>query len=194
MNNLHSSKLNSASQLILGMEGLLPGDRLPISQAARKDAGTLDEAANRQRFAAALTRTVLYSIVVELVVKHIWEREHGKTAPYHHNVHGLFEQLTAGIQGHIVALYDACAREYKKAIQAGQAQHGPESVAVEMANLEEALQWNKEAVKNFKYEMKPNGRSVPTGMIWDSDHIWIVPGDFPNFAIELTRWADRRGL
>ena len=53
-----------------------------------------------------------------------------------------------------------------------------------MANLEEALQWNQGAVKDLKYEMTPRGRSVPTGLFWDSDYVWVVPSAFPNFAIE----------
>ena len=60
-----------------------------------------------------------------------------------------------------------------------------------MANLEEALDWNKDAVKNFKYEMTLQGRSVPTGIFWTSERFWVVPSTFPNFAIELTRWATR---
>ena len=41
-------------------------------------------------------------------------------------------------------------------------QRGSNAAAVEMANLEEALRWNKDTVKNFKYEMTLQGRSVPT--------------------------------
>ena len=86
-----------------------------------------------------------------------------------------------------------CCQAYTDAIAAGQQQHGAEAVAVNMASLEEALRWNGEAVKNLKYEMAPRGRSVPTGMFWSSDHMWVVPrGTFPNFAIELTRWASGR--
>lgn len=86
-------------------------------------------------------------------------------------------------------LYDQCCQEYKRAIDTGKQQHGAKVVAVEMANFEDALRWNEKAVKNLKYEMIPNGESVPTGIIWNSKHLRVVPGFFPNFAIELTRWA-----
>ena len=44
---------------------------------------------------------------------------------------------------------------------------GSNAAAVEIANLEEALHWNKDTVKNFKYEMTLQGRSVPTGTFLD---------------------------
>ena len=152
----------------------------------------MDDALDRQRLGTALTSAVLYPIVVELVVKHLWEREHGTTAPRSHDVHRLFEQLRPDTRRAVGALYAACCQAYTDMIAAGQKKHGAEAVAVNLASLQEALRWNEEAVKNLKYEMAPSGRSVPTGMFWSSDRIWVVPGTFPNFAIELTRWAARR--
>ena len=101
----------------------------------------------------------------------------------------LFVQLSSEIQRDVEALYNRCCREYERAINAGQQQHGAGAVAVDMATLEEALRWNKDAVKDLKYEMTPRGQSVPTGIMWSSERIYIVPGFFPNFAIELARWA-----
>ena len=191
-NAVHGSKLDSASLLILGMEGLRPGKLMPVSQAAVDAADTPSDAVDRQRYGVALTCAVLYPIVVELVVKHIWEQEQAKTAPYHHNVHSLFAQLRPETQREVEALYDKCCSAYKSAIDAGQQQHGAEAVAVDMAELEEALRWNKDAVTNLKYEMTPRGKSVPTGIFWNSNRLWVVPGTFPNFAIKLTRWAASR--
>ena len=188
----HGSKLDSASLLILGMEGLRPGKLMPVSKAAVDAANTLPDAVDRQRFATALTCAVLYSIVVELVVKHIWEQEHARTAKFTHNVHRLFGELQSGTRRDMEALYDECCRAYKHAIDIGQQQHGAKVVAVDLANLEEALLWNEEAMKDLKYEMTPRGQSVPTGLLWSSSRVWVVPGDFPNFAIELTRWAAGR--
>ena len=192
LNNSHVSKLDSARLLILGMEGLLPDGMLPVSRGAIADVATPADAFEQQEIAATLTRAVLYPIVVELVVKHLWEQRHRKTAPYHHNVRRLFQGLRQETQREIVALYDRCCVAYKAAIEAGKRQFGPEFVAADMATLEEALQWNKDAVKNLKYEMTPRGRNLPIGIFWSGDHYWIVPNTFPNFAIELTRWA-RRG-
>ena len=189
LNNPYGSKLDSANLLILGMEGLRPSGWLPVSQAAVEDAGTEKDARERQEYGVAHTCIVLYAIVVELVVKHIWEQQQGKTAKYRHDVHCLFQQLEPKTQRDVLALYDKCCRAYKKAIQTGKQQHGSETVAVEMANLEEALHWNKNTMKNFKYEMTLQGRSVPNGIFWTSETHWVLPSTFPNFAIELTRWA-----
>ena len=194
MPSQNTPHLHSASLIILGMERLRLGDLMPVSKAAVDAAETLSEAVDRQRLGGALTCAVLYSIVVELVVKHIWEQEHAKTAKYHHNVHSLFLQLNPETQCDVEALYDRCCLAYKSAIDIGQQQHGAEAVAVDMANLEEAMRWNEEAVKNLKYEMTPRGKSVPTGIFWSSKLVWIVPGTFPNFAIELTCWAAGRNF
>ena len=88
-NTPHGSKLDSAGLLILGMEGLRPGNLIPVSKAAVDAASTPNDAVDRQRYGTALTGVVLYAIVVELVLKHIWEQEQGKTAKFNHNVHSV---------------------------------------------------------------------------------------------------------
>ena len=191
LNNPYGSKLGSANLLILGMEGLRPSQLVPVSPAAVEDASDVNDAIDKQKLGAALTCAVLYAIVVELVVKHIWEQQQDKEAKHLHNVHCLFQQLEPKTQRDVLALYDKCCRAYKKAIQTGKQQHGSETVAVDMANLEEALQWNDHAMIHLKYEMTPRGRSVPTGIFWNSKRLWVLLSTFPNFAIELTRWAAR---
>ncbi|MXY33004.1 MAG: hypothetical protein F4Y60_02735 [Boseongicola sp. SB0664_bin_43] len=191
-NTPQGSKLDSASLLILGMESLRPGGMMQISSAAIEDADTLRDASDQQRIGTALTCAVLYAIVVELVVKYLWEQENGQTAAYNHNVQNLFEQLSEDIRHDVESLYERCCQAYKNAIDIGQQHLGAEVVAVEMASLAEALQWNEEAVKNLKYELTPRNKSVPTGIFWSSESVWVVPSTFPNFAIELTRWAARR--
>ena len=193
LNNPYGLKLDSANLLILGMEGLRPGRVVPVSQAAVEDAGAVSDADDQQRLGAALTCAVLYAIVVELVVKHIWEQKHAQIARYRHDVYRLFQDLEPKTQRDVLALYDKCCRAYKKAIQTGKQQHGSETVAVEMANFEEALQWNEHAMNDLKYDMILSGPSVPAGIFWNSNGsgFWVLPSTFPNFAIELTRWAAR---
>lgn len=188
------SKLESASLLILGMESLQQGGLMSISQEAIKDAGTTEAAADRQRSGLALTNAALYPIVVELVLKYIWEKEHGKTAYHSHDACRIFSALNPNTQHGIETLYDKCCARYRAAIELGKKQKGPGKVEVEMAGIEEALKWNQDAVRNFKYELRPRGRSVPIGVFWNKATIWVVPHGFPNFAIDLTRWAARRNL
>ena len=177
---LHGSKLDSAGLLILGMERLRPDRWVPVSEAAVRDAGSVNAALDRQKIGSALTSAVLYAVVVELVVKHIWEQEHGKAAAHSHDVHRLFRALSLQTQRDVEALYNSCCVKYKAAIQVGEQQHGAEALAVDMASLAEALQWNKDAVKDLKYEMTPRGRSVPTGIFWNAETVWVVPKTFPN--------------
>ena len=186
------TKLESAKLLILGMESLQASGLIPVSSAAVAAAGSPAAAAEQQRLAMALSCAVLYPIVVELVVKHIWEQETGQTARFRHDIYSLFGQLKPETRSGMETLYDRCCREYRTAIGVGQQQIGAENVAVNMANLEEALRWNEDAVKNLKYELTPRGQSVPTGIFWSVDTMWVAPGKFPNFAIELTRWATNR--
>ena len=190
----HKSQLDSASLLILGMEGLKPGGLIPVSRTAVETASTTEEAIAQQRIGSALTCAVLYPIVVELVLKHIWEQEQEQSVVRNHDVRSLFVQLRQETQHEVRIIYDQCCQEYKNAIEIGQQQHGTEVVKIDMATLEEALRWNEDAVKNLKYEMTPRGKSVPSGIIWNSENIWVVPAHFSNFAVELTRWAIKRNF
>lgn len=188
---MNQSKLEAARMLILAMESLKSFGCMPLSRAAIDDADSVGDAVDRQRIGAAFGSTVLYTVVVELIIKHIWEQEHGRVAPYTHDIFGLFRELKSHTRREIEKLYDTCVREYKAAVNAGRRELGHETVAVDVANLEEALQWNEGAVKNLKYEMTLRGSTVPTGLMWNAETIWVLPGAVPNFAIELTRSAGR---
>ena len=165
---------------------------MPVSKAAVDDAGTVNSALDQQRLGNALTCVVIYLTVIELIVKHLWEQERGGTAEYRHIAHALFGDLSNDTRREIEVLYNECCRMYQDAIETGQEQHGAAVVAVDMASLEEALQWNDRAMVDFKYELMPGDKSAPTGVIWSRDTFWVLPGTFPNFAVELTRWATRR--
>ena len=183
------TRLDTANTLILGIEALRPGGLIPVSKAAVDDAGTVNAALDQQRLGNALTCVVIYLTVIELIVKHLWEQEHGRTAAYRHIAHTLFGELPDDTRREIEVLYNECCRMYQDAIETGQEQHGAAVVAVDMASLEEALQWNDRAMVNFKYELMPGDKSAPTGVIWSRDKFWVLPGTFPNFAVELTRWT-----
>ena len=192
MNIFQITKLVAASILIHGIERLQQGGPLPLSQAEIRNRESINTILDEKRIGAALTRVFLYAVVVELAVKHLWEQEHGKTAPHTHNVHKLFDQLSEKTRHEVEALYNNCCDPYKAAVQAGQQQHGSDTVAVTMASLKEALHWNQGAVMDLKYDMTPRGQSVPCGSFWSPELAWVFPNGFPNFAIELTSWAKRQ--
>ena len=175
--------------MILGIEALRANQLMPISREAVSRAKDVATAKDRQMIGNALSAVILYSIVVELVIKHIWEVEHKRSAEHTHNVLGLFKDLDSATQGEITRIYDECCPAYEEAVRVGVQQLGDASIQVEIANINEALEWNESAMKNFKYDLTPQGKSVPNGLFWSSDTIWKVPDRFPNFAVKLTRWA-----
>ena len=186
------TKLDTANTLILGIEALRPGGLMPVSKAAVDDTGTVNAAVDQQRLGNALTCVVIYLTVIELIVKHLREQEHGGTAKHRHIAHALFGELRTDTRREMEALYNECCRMYQDAIETGQEQHNAAAAAVDMASLEEALQWNDRAMVDFKCELMPRDKSAPTGVIWSRDRLWVLPGTFPNFAVELTCWAARR--
>lgn len=188
-----TTKIESAGLLILGIETLRAQGLMPISAEAMDDSKNVDDAKDRQRIGNALTVTVLYSIVVELAIKQLWEDEYRSPARFTHNILDLFTKLDSVTQEDVTRIYDECCRAYVHAVQVGGQRLGKSAMQVGIANINEALKWNESAMKNFKYDMTPQGKSVPSGLFWNSDTIWVVPGHFPNFAVKLTRWAaDRR--
>ena len=106
VNRFHGSKLDSANLLILGMEGLWTGTGclVRVSKAAIADAGSVDAALSRRKLGHAFTSAVLYTVVVELVVKHIWEQEHGRQAEFIHDVHQRFQELPLQTRRDVEAL------------------------------------------------------------------------------------------
>ena len=144
---------------------------------------------DRQRLGNALTAVALYCIVVELVIKHLWEVKHARTAKCTHNVLGLFDELDSATRDEIERIYGRCCSVYADAVRDGVQQLGAAAVQVEIANIREALEWNQSAMRDFKYDMTPDGKSVPSGVLWNSKTLWVLPSGVPNFAVSLTRWA-----
>ena len=184
------TKIESARMMARAMRRLSPDAPIPVPAEKAKDPVSREAAMDRERIAAALTNVALYAIVVELVIKHLWEQKTGCVkAPYHHCIHELFEDLDQTTKDKIGALYDECCADYRKAVLAGKKQHGAAIVDVNLADLEEAFKWNTSAIKNFKYSLTPSGKTVPAGMMWGSSNEWVLPAAFRNFAIELSKIA-----
>ena len=197
MSNPQRSKLQSANLLIFGIESLMRCG--VVTPDATKDAGMFEAANDRRILGHALTCVVLYAIVVELVVKHVWEQKHNETAKHDHNVHRLFKQLPRETQSEIEALYDECCRahqgEHRRAHQdASRAGLKLPDETVNLASLEEALQWNAGAMRDFKYELSPQSSSMPAGFVMYSTGLLIPRDPLPNFAVILTRWAARQSF
>lgn len=184
------TKIESARMMARAMRRLSPDAPIPVPAEKAKDPVSREAAMSRERIAAALTNVALYAIVVELVIKHLWEQGSGcEKAPHHHRIQELFEDLDQTIKDKIGTLYDECCVDYRKAALSGKKQHGAAIVDVDLADLEEALKWNQSAITNLKYSLTPSGKTVPAGMMWGSSNEWVLPAAFRNFAIELSKIA-----
>jgi len=181
-----SKKLHSAELLIEGMEFLRsPIQSMPMEISQDEEA--YQENVDHQRLAKALTSAVLYPIVVELILKHLWEKERKKKFPHIHHLRKLFSGLKEETKQDIKSIYNKCCDDYIDVIKKTGEVHGNQEIV--LATFEEALDWNEEAMRNLKYEMTPHGKCVPTGVMWNSETLWVLPQCFPIFAIELTHWA-----
>ena len=182
-------KLQSANYLVEGMK-VLKGPLLAAKVGAQ-GSNAFQQQIDQNRIGKALTCVVLYATVVELILKHLWEQEHGGTAPFTHDIHKIFSDLDARTQRDIEKLYDQCCLGYKEDIRQSNQQLGDQGMA--MASLEEALRWNRKAMRDLKYDMIPQGRCVPAGLLWNAERMWVLPSHSQNFAIELTsQVADNR--
>jgi len=184
------TKIESARMMARAMRRLSPDAPIPVPAEKAQDPVSREAVMDRERIAAALTNVALYAIVVELVIKHLWEQKtRCAEAPYHHGTQELFEDLDQTIKDKIAALYDECCADYRRAVLSGGKQHGAAIVDVNLADLEEALKWNESAIRNFKYSLTPSGKTVPAGMMWGCSNEWVLPGASRNFAIELSKVA-----
>ena len=154
----------------------------------------MEAAIDRQRIAMAMTVAAIYPIVVELVIKHLWEMDNGEQAKSSHDAGRFYRELTPNKKTSIEKIYADCCDAYEAAIGEGEKQHGEGSVAVEMATFGEALEWNKVAMRNLKYDFKLEGHSVPIGLFWSGSRMWVLPEGFPVFAVELAHWAQQNDV
>ena len=134
---------------------------------------------------------VLYALIVELTIKGLWSYENGRAEPEHtHHIANIFNRLQRGTQTQIKRIYESACERYALVQSEGRQQLGKERFQVEMASLEEALQWNANAMIHLKYDLTPRGKTVPAGAMWDGETIWILPQDkMPNFGLQLVEWA-----
>ena len=183
------SKLHAAKMTMIGLDTLYDIPFVKTTTKIANNGETLEKAKDDSRIGKALTCVVLYSIMVELLIKHLWERKHAQEAPHDHNIEALFGELDGEIQKKVRRIYDRCAKQYNKAIQEGQRQRGKALRKVKTATLNEALQWNNKAMKEMKYDMELSGRIVPNGMLWKDQQTMWVANQLPNFALELGKWA-----
>ena len=159
---------------------------------AQRPGESREEAEDRSRFDFGMTSIVLYALIVELTIKGLWSYENGRAEPEHtHHIANIFNRLQRDTQTQIKRIYENACEHYALVQSEGKQQLGKERFQVEMASLEEALQWNANAMIDLKYDLTPRGKTVPAGAMWDGETIWILPKDkVPNFGLQLVEWTE----
>lgn len=188
------TRLETAKIHVQGIEILQAARHItPIAGRNVNQAGTLRKARDDAIHASGLTAIILYAVAVEQVVKYLYEGEQrGRKAHASHNTRKLFPQLSESTQSEIKRIYTQCMKAYDEVAQAALHQTG---AVIKTAPLTKALAWNDETMKDFKYTLTPHGqKTVPCGIAWNKETLWVLPPEAPNFAVALTEWAGREEL
>ena len=135
---------------------------------------TQKEAESRSMFDFSMVRVYIYAVIVELSIKAVWlSEDQGREPRYSHDVAEFFSELQLETQKRIKKIYIAACSAYNSTMSTVINQRGRESMQVEMATLEEALAWNATAIKDYKYDLKPDGRTVPCGVMWGGERVYV---------------------
>ncbi|MDE0331139.1 MAG: HEPN domain-containing protein [Nitrospinae bacterium] len=189
-NKSHAMRLLESARYFKRVSALMQGIRGKRVVIALPGEGK-EDAEDRSIRDFGMVRVYLYAVIVELSIKAIWSFENqGQEPKHHHDVSALFRQLNKETRDRIKDLYIAVCSAYHNAVFAGMHQHGKDSMQVEMAMLEEALTWNKTAVKDYKYDFELDGRTVPCGAMWDGETVWFGAA-LPDFSHDLLDFAGK---
>ena len=119
--------------------------------AVQRPGESREEAEDRSRLDFGMISIVLYALIVELTIKGLWSYENGRAEPEHtHHIANIFNRLQRGTQTQIKRIYESACERYALVQSEGRQQLGKERFQVEMASLEEALQWNANAMIHLK--------------------------------------------
>ena len=164
----------------------------PRRLVVQRPGESMEDAKDKSGLDYAMTGIFLYAMIVELTIKGLWSYENNGVEPERtHHIVNIFGDLRPETKTRIKALYESICKDYVEAISKGKQQLGKEGIQVEMASLDEAFEWNANAMVHLKYDLIPHGKTVPTVAMWDSKTIWTFPGDtIPNFGSQLLSWAE----
>ena len=149
---------------------------------------TLNGDQNQVELASGYASIILYTFVVELVIKGIWEKRYNKQAKYTHNISHMFKELSKGHKTSIINIYENCCATYLERLK----------LEATMMPFEESLEWNQKAIKGFKYDLcfdrldhPPIGLFIQRECPQEQQYMIIFSEGNHNFAIELSKWASR---
>ena len=184
------TKIESARMMARAMRRLSPDAPIPVPAEKAKDPVSREAAMSRERIAAALTNVALYAIVVELVIKHLWEQGSGcEKAPHHHRIQELFEDLDQTIKDKIGTLYDECCVDYRKTALAGKNAARSRNRRCRLGRPRRSVE--VEPVSHHELQVQPDPERQDCSRRDDVGFLKRVgvASAFRNFAIELSKIA-----
>ena len=151
---------------------------------------TVEARRDRQLFQGKQVCHFLYAVVFELAIKIIWELDKGEECRKTHDILCLYNEISREKQLRIKNLYD----HQMSLLSVEERNRDGSSVRVDnlvdLPSLEVALQSNFNTMTNFKYDGRFRGRSSAiSGVIWNSNRIWMLPENYVTFPENLLAFA-----
>ena len=161
------------------------------------EATEFDELKAEQRLSRGMIAHLDYAIVLELVIKVIWELDNKRPCEHTHNIYKLYGELSEKSKRQIETIYDnnavILANQEGKDKQGNTIRLGD---LVSLQTLQEGLQANEETMKDYKYDGRLRGKSSALGsVIWDEniDLLWVLPAlQFKRVPEALCEYAKNR--
>ena len=163
----------------------------------QRNAASQEEAkskADDTRFGRKMAAHFLYTVVIELCIKIIWEVEHNRSPKTNHDILSRYIELSPESKQAISDMYDTQVKNTNHIISLANSgirdNHGDiVNLCPQLQSLEDALTSNQETIKNFKYDGKLDQKSsVLCSMIWNDGEIFILSKPelivFPTLLLE----------
>ena len=174
---------NDLDRKIFMAENLLDAAQLLEATTNAVRADSLEDAKSKLSDNTFRRKTVthfLYSMIIEISIKVIWEIEHGKTPAYNHDILIRYNELSQESQQKISDMYDLQVANIKDLISRcnGSIDKGGRivNITLDHQSLEDALEANEQTVKNFKYDGRFNGKSSALcSIMWTDNRIYVLP-------------------
>ena len=131
----------------------------------------------------------LYSIVIEISIKAIWEIEHQQPPVHSHDILARYNELSPKSRHAIMDMYNEQISQTKKALSQYIDNGKTMDTILDFKSLEETLQSNEEIIKNFKYDARHSGKSSGLGSyMWKDNQIYLLSASgvtiFPQLLLD----------
>ena len=160
----------------------------PLHGVPAGETGAIEDGMDRSRYGMGMGRLVLFAVIVELCVKGLRLLEDPtRQILRRHAVVELYRDLATETQTAIEAIYERCREQHARVVEAG----SDKTKGVAVASIQEALEWNDKAMVSLKYDLKPEGVTIPANAMWDGNTVWFMGSGLQveNFAEALASFA-----